>query len=791
MEFQKFDEISVPKEIPLLALKDSVLFPYMIMPVFVSRSFSIASVNKAVSEERYLMVTAQKDSEKEGLEPENIYPTGCVATILKMQKLYDGRIKLLIQGMARANIEDIVRYDEENYYGAKIEVDPTPEVSDIGVETEALVKNIRDGLDKLTALGERNFPPDIIAILNGITDPSRLAELVVSHLSNSVELSQQVLEENNIVEKLGIVNDFVEKELNLLEIQNGIRTKAKERLGQAQKEYFLREQLRQIQKELGTEDPHMAEIEEYAKRIGEKDLPEDVRGESEKQLMRLRSMNPSASEATVLKTYLDTILEIPWTEETEDNRDINHARKVLETDHYGLEDIKERILEFLAVRQIKGNSKTPILCFIGPPGVGKTSLGKSIARALGRKFYRLSLGGLHDEAEIRGHRRTYVGAMPGKIVEGIKTSGTRNPVFMLDEIDKVGKDFRGDPSSALLEVLDPEQNFSFRDNYVGLPYDLSKVFFIATANWEETIPAPLKDRMEVIRLSGYTDIEKLEIAKRYLIPRQLENNGLEENPIKFANDAILFMIRRYTREAGVRNLEQKVAAICRKSVTLQVSGKRMVKRITQKVIENYLKLPPFSDSKLDQESKVGVVTGLAWTMYGGSTLKIEVNQMQGKGNLILTGQLGDVMKESARIALSYIKSNKKEFNLPENFTLDNIDIHIHVPAGAIPKDGPSAGITMTTALLSLFLNRAVSSDIAMTGEISLTGRVLPIGGLKEKLLAAKRYGVTKVLIPEENRSLYASISEEIKKDIAVNFVKDYTEVYKDLFKKTRKKEKKV
>jgi len=491
-------------------------------------------------------------------------------------------------------------------------------------------------------------------------------------------------------------------------------------------------------------------------------------------------MNPASSETTVIKNYIDTILEIPWTETSQDNKDINKAKKILEKDHYGLFDIKERILEFLAVRQVKGNTKSPILCFIGPPGVGKTSLGKSIARSMNRKFYRLSLGGLHDEAEIRGHRKTYVGAMPGKIIEGLKHCGTINPVFMLDEIDKIGKDFRGDPSSALLEVLDPEQNFSFRDNYIGLPYDLSKVFFIATANWEETIPGPLKDRMEIIRLSGYTDIEKLQITKQYIIPRQMENNGLEKNEIVFTKEAILFIIRRYTRESGVRNIEQKIGAICRKTITLKVSKKTYFKRITPKIVEKYLKEPPFGEDFIDKNPKKGVVTGLAWTMFGGTTLKIETNTMEGKGQLILTGKLGDVMKESARIALSYIKSNATIFNLDKK-SYENKDLHIHVPAGAVPKDGPSAGITITTSLLSLFLNKTVDSTLAMTGEISLTGDVLPIGGLKEKLLAAKRYGIKKVLIPKKNFSNYQNLDDEVKSDLKVVFVSDYLEVFKEVF----------
>ena len=775
------DQIKIPERLPVLALKDSVLFPFMIMPVFVSRDFSVAGVNQAIASERLLFVTAQRRTEDEALSAETLYPVGCVASILKMQKLFDGRIKLLIQGVQKARMKELARDTADNYYAAAVE--PIAEsTTETDVRVEALVKNIRDGLDKLTNLGDKNFPPDIVAILNSITDPIRFAELVVSHLSNSIEISQQVLEEGVAIKKLTIVNEFIEKELSLLEIQNDIRSKTKERMGKAQKEYFLKEQMKQIQKELGTDDPYSYELEEYAQKVHDKNFPDEVRAEAEKQITRLRSMNPAAPEVSVIKNFLDTLLELPWNDDrTEDNKDLNKAKEILEEDHYGLEDIKERILEFLAVRQVKGNSKSPLLCFIGPPGVGKTSLGKSIARALGRKFHRMSLGGLHDEAEIRGHRRTYIGALPGKIIEGIKHCGTVNPVFMLDEIDKIGKDFRGDPSSALLEVLDPEQNFSFTDNYLGLPYNLSEVFFIATANWEETIPAPLKDRMEIITLSGYTDIEKTEIAKRYLIPRQIENNGLTDNDLKFSDDAVQFLIRRYTREAGVRELERKVGAICRKSITLKTSGKKIAHRVTPKLVEQYLKLPPYSEESFLRDERIGVVTGLAWTMHGGTTLKIEVNWMEGTGQLILTGQLGDIMKESARIALSYIKSNREEFGLPADFSLDKKDIHIHFPAGAVPKDGPSAGITITTALLSLFLKKTVNPGVGMTGEISLTGKVLPIGGLREKLLAAKRYGLAEVILPTENQALHKSIPAEIRESVAATFVSDYHEVFSKLF----------
>lgn len=772
----------IPEILPVLPLKDSVFFPYMIMTVNVLRGFSASAVNRAITGEGFLMVTAQKDASLDEISDRSLYLTGTVATIVRMQKNYDGSMKLLIQGFKKASLGDIVFDDEGGYYKAKVQ--PIEEIDDSqNMHAQALMVEIQAQIKTIAEKGDLTLPPEALGAIQSVKNPGRLAEIILNHLSKSLELSQRVLEENSQLKKLQIVHENLEKEINLLEIQSDIRNKAKERLGKAQKEYYLKEQMKQIQKELGNDDPHLSEIQAYEKKLSETVLPENVKTEATKQLDRLRTMNPAASETVVVKTWLDTILELPWNNETPDNKDISKAGQILEDDHFGLQDVKERILEFLAVRQIRGSSKSPILCFIGPPGVGKTSLGKSIARALGRKFYRLSLGGLHDEAEIRGHRRTYIGAMPGKIIEGIKTTGAMNPVFMLDEIDKVGKDFRGDPSSALLEVLDPEQNFSFLDNYIGIPFDLSKVFFIATANWEETIPAPLKDRMEVIRLSGYTDPERLEIAKKYLIPRQLENCGLDKKDITFSKDALLFISRRYTRESGVRNLERNIGSICRKVTTLKVQKKPFPKLITPKVAEKYLKLPPFSDTELDYDSRVGVVTGLAWTQFGGSTLKIEANWMKGKGGLILTGQLGDIMKESARIALSFIQSNAGTFGLGSDFTTEDKDIHIHFPAGAIPKDGPSAGITITTALLSLFLKKEIDPLIAMTGEISLTGEVLPIGGLKEKLLAAGRNKVREVFMPEKNRALYESIPEEIKEGIKVHFVSEYTEIFKRLFRK--------
>lgn len=786
MEIKEIQKNNIPSLMPLLTLREAVLFPHMIMPIIVKRDFSINSVNQAISTDRLLFVTTQKNREHDEIDKSKIFHTGCVGAILKMQKLYDGKVKLLIQGVKKAKMTELEKREDENFFLSTVSVNKEKEETDHTPEVEAIANNIKNGMRSLIKNGETSIPRDISGLMNDISDPARLAEMVVSHLGSSVELAQSVLEADGVMEKLTIVNDYIEEELEILSIQNSIKNRAKKKLGKTQKEYILKEQMRQIQKELGEDDPHSSELTEYEERLKEKNLPDYVQKDAEKQLRRLQTMNPASSETSVIKTYLDTVLDIPWLEKTEDNEDINKARKILEEDHYGLEEIKERILEFLSVRQVKGNSKSPILCFIGPPGVGKTSLGKSIARALDRKFYRLSLGGLHDEAEIRGHRRTYVGAMPGKIIQGIKDSGTSNPVFMLDEIDKVGKDFRGDPSSALLEVLDPEQNDSFVDNYLKLKYDLSNVFFITTGNWENTIPGPLRDRMEIIRLSGYADDEKLHIAKQYLIPRQLEYNGLEKTELKFTEPALIHLARRYTRESGVRELERIIGSICRKTVKRKISNEKVYRRITKSVVEKLLNVPPYSDMKVENEPNSGVVTGLAWTKYGGSILRIEANYMKGSGNIKLTGKLGDIMKESASIALSFIRSNSADFGIDGKFDFDSHDIHIHVPSGAVPKDGPSAGVTITTALISMLRKEKVSPLAAMTGEVSLTGKVLPVGGLREKILVAIRNGVETIFLPEKNRPDIKKIKKNITSSVDLKFVSDYLEIFRELFEKNEK-----
>ncbi|MBO4440766.1 endopeptidase La [bacterium] len=768
-----------PEILPLFPVRDAVLFPFSSQSVSVGGDGAARAVRAAQEVGNFVIFVAQRWSEAiDRINEGTIYSVGMVALITKSQTKIHGKESIHVQGLKKAKIKSIAYDENRNVFFGQIEV-----IEEDTSFDENLCKSMFREVDQLLEALKESLTPQFFNAYRAIKDPARLAEFLMNTFSKSVQLSQKVLEENAPLAKLESALAVLRKEVMASQLQHMIRHKTMETLSKDQKEAFLREEMKVIQKELGAEDPYNAEIAEYEKKLESDFLPEQAAVEARKQIDRLKTMHPANQESIVVRTWLDTVFSLPWKDSTEDNKDINRAEKVLEEDHYGLEDVKERILEFLAVRQINGDqtSKSPILCFVGPPGVGKTSLGRSIARALGRKFHRLSLGGLHDEAEIRGHRRTYVGAMQGKILEGLKICKSNNPVFMLDEIDKLGKDFRGDPSSALLEVLDPEQNFSFLDNYIGIPFDLSRVFFIATANWEDSIPEPLKDRMEVIRLSGYTDLERVQIAKQYLIPRQLENNGLPKKSLQFTTDALNFISRRYTREAGVRNLERCIGSVCRKVVTLKVKGEEYPKKITQTVVEKLLKLPPFSESELEKNENIGVVTGLAWTQFGGATLRIESNWMLGKGNLILTGQLGDIMKESARIALSYIQSNAEKFGLGKDFVLENKDIHIHFPAGATPKDGPSAGITITTSLLSLFLGRKVDPRIAMTGEISLTGDVLPIGGLKEKLLAAKRNGVVKVFMPEANRSLYESISAEIRAGIEPVFVKSYAEIFKSLF----------
>ena len=766
------EELKIPDLLPLLPIRDVVVYPYMILPLFVGREISINAVDKALAGDRLIFLATQKDIGDEDPTPDAIYTVGTVAMIMRMLKLPDGRVKILVQGLTKARILSFE--SSQPCYEVKLEritEQPAPEES---MELEALVRAVKDQLGKIIALGKA-VSPEVIVIVENMQDIGSLADLVSSNIGLKVEESQALLEIFDPVKRLKKVNELIAKEHELLSMQAKIQTAAKEEMGKSQREYYLREQLRAIQLELGESDSRSEEIAEIRKAIDHARMPKNIEKEALKQLGRLEQMHPDAGESGMLRTFLDWMVEIPWSKSTRDSLDIKKAQAVLDEDHYFLEKIKERILEFLSVRKLRNKMKGPILCFVGPPGVGKTSLGKSIARAMGRKFVRMSLGGVRDEAEIRGHRRTYVGALPGRIIQGLKQAGTNNPVFMLDELDKLGSDFRGDPSSALLEVLDPEQNFMFSDHYINLPFNLSNVMFIATANQIDTIPGALQDRMEVINLSGYTEEEKLEIAKRYLVPRQTRDNGITDKQIVFTDEAIKAIISNYTREAGLRNLEREIGGVCRKIARQIAEGEKRRFMINATNISKYLGASKFIREPESEQNEIGLVTGLAWTPVGGETLHVEATIMNGKGSLTLTGHLGDVMKESVQAALSWIRSKGRELQLADDF-FQNIEIHVHVPAGAIPKDGPSAGITMATALVSALTKTPVRRDVAMTGEITLRGKVLPIGGLKEKILAAIRAGVKTVIIPAQNEKDLAEINKVILKKIKVIPVKEVEEV---------------
>ncbi|MBI5179055.1 MAG: endopeptidase La [Nitrospinae bacterium] len=753
-------ELKIPDTLPLLPVRDIVVFPYMILPLYVGRELSINAVNEALATSRMMFLVAQKDQTVEDPAPEDLYKVGTVVTVIRMVKMPDQRVKILVQGLAKARVREFVGLKPF----LKVSVEQFAEGAEgKGMESEAVVRTVREQMAKMMEKG-RNVSPDILAVAESLDEAGKLADLVASNLGLKVEDAQAVLEISQPEERLRKVSDLLGRELELITIQEKIQTQAHDELTKTQKEYFLREQMKQIQKELGDVDDRMAEINELKEKIEKAKMPEVIAKEADKQMRRLAKMHPDSAEATTVRTYLEWLLDIPWSVRTEDAINIPKAKKVLDEDHYNLEKIKQRILEYLGVAKLKKDMKGPILCFLGPPGTGKTSLGKSIARALGRKFVRMSLGGVRDESEIRGHRRTYIGALPGRIIQGIKQAGSNNPVFMLDEIDKLGSDFRGDPSSALLEVLDPEQNHSFQDHYVGLPFDLSKTLFITTANLADTIPPPLRDRMEILSLSGYTEEEKLEIVKKYLMPRQLEAHGLSPKNIKFTPEAIREIINSYTREAGLRNLEREVATICRKHALKVAEKKTLSVVITEKNVHNYLGPAKFLREGEKERPQVGVATGLAWTQFGGEIMHIEVTTMKGKGGLTLTGSLGEVMRESAQAAYSYCRANAKKLGIPEDFA-KNTDVHVHVPAGSIPKDGPSAGITIAVALASALSGRPVRNDVAMTGEITLRGRVLPIGGLKEKTLAAMQAGVTSVIIPVNNTGDLQEIPDYVKKNL--------------------------
>ena len=769
---QDFGQVEIPNKLPLLPVRDIVIFPYMLLPLFVGREMSIKAIEAALSSNRLIFLVAQKALEVENPTPQDIYKVGTVGLITRMLKLPDGRIKILVQGLAKAKTLKYVQ-TEPNYI-VEIERISEPKVPEVTLELEALMRNVKEQLEKMVTLG-KVLLPDIMVIIENIEDPGRLSDIITSNLGLKVEVAQEVLEIIPPVQRLKKVSEILNKELDVLMMQQKIQAEAKGEIDKTQREYFLREQLKAIQKELGDLDERQEEINEFRKRFEEAKMPEKVQKEVDKQLKRLEKMHPDSAEASTVRTYLEWMVELPWSKSTKDNLDIKAASKVLNQDHYDLEKVKERILEYLSVRKLKEKMKGPILCFVGPPGVGKTSLGKSIAKSLGREFVRISLGGVRDEAEIRGHRRTYVGALPGRIIQGIKQAGTNNPVFMMDEIDKVGMDFRGDPSAALLEVLDPEQNNAFSDHYLGVPFDLSNVMFITTANLTDPILPPLKDRMELIHLSGYTEEEKLGIARNFLIPRQLEEHGIKEENAHISDNALKLIIPEYTREAGVRNLEREIANIFRKVAKQIAEGKGKRHRITPDNLYKFLGHPRFLPESEQEKDTVGVTTGLAWTETGGDIIYIESTIMKGKGNLTLTGQLGDVMKESAHTALSYIRSRAKDLGINVEMFNRN-DIHIHVPAGAIPKDGPSAGITMATSLASIFMNAPVNHKVAMTGEITLQGRVLPIGGLKEKILAAKRAGIKEIILPKRNEKDLEDIPKNIRKVMKFHLAEKMDEV---------------
>ncbi|MBU5614284.1 endopeptidase La [Geomonas azotofigens] len=760
---QETEELNIPDILPLLPVRDVVVYPYMILPLFVGREISIAAVDHALSKDRMIFLATQRDVGDEDPAPEAIYEVGTVAMIMRMLKLPDGRVKILVQGLTKGRITEYLA--EKPFYSVRIDRIIEPAAPENTLESEALIRTVKEELAKIVALGKA-VSPEVMVIVENMQEPGALADLVASNIGLKVEEAQGLLEVIDPLERLKKVNDLLNKESELLNMQARIQSAAKEEMGKSQREYYLREQLRAIQQELGETDARSEEMAELRKAIENAKMPQNVEKEALKQLGRLEQMHPDAAEAGMLRTFLDWMVDIPWGKSTKDALEINRASEILNEDHYFLEKVKERILEFLAVRKLKKKMKGPILCFVGPPGVGKTSLGKSIARAMGRKFVRISLGGVRDEAEIRGHRRTYVGALPGRIIQGLKQAGSNNPVFMLDELDKLGSDFRGDPSSALLEVLDPEQNNSFSDHYINLPFNLSNVMFIATANQMDTIPGPLRDRMEVINLSGYTEEEKLGIAKRYLVPRQVKENGITEETVQFSEEALRTVIAKYTREAGLRNLEREIGSICRKVARKVAEGKGEKFVISAGTVAKYLGPPKFLREEEMDKNEVGVVTGLAWTPVGGEVLFVEATVMKGKGGLTLTGQLGDVMKESVQAALSYIRSRTAEFQIPEDFN-STTDIHVHVPAGAIPKDGPSAGVTMATALVSALTRIPVRKEVAMTGEITLRGKVLPIGGLKEKILAAARLGVTTVIIPIQNKKDLEDVPKTILKKLKI------------------------
>ncbi|MEZ4703665.1 MAG: endopeptidase La [Bdellovibrionota bacterium] len=765
--------ITVQRKVPLLPLRDIIVFPHMVLPLYVGRQKSIKALEYAMENDQELLLSAQKNAKTNDPSAEEIFDVGTVGKIMRLLKLPDSTVKLLVEGKRRARIKN---FDpREDFFMCEIE--EIKETKSVSVEKEALMRSVQKTFENYVNLN-KNIPQEMIMSVSSIDDPSRLSDTICAHLNLKIKDKQEILEIIDSSERLKKLYGLMESEIEILQVEKRIRSRVKKQMEKTQKEYYLNEQLQAIQKELGEKDEFKNEIQELEEQIKKKKLSKEAKERVEKEVKKLKMMSPMSAEATVVRNYVDTILGLPWNEQSKTTIDIAKAEQVLDRDHFGLEKVKKRIVEYLAVQKLVSKLKGPILCFVGPPGVGKTSLAKSIAEATDRKFVRMSVGGMRDEAEIRGHRRTYIGAMPGKIIQSIKKAGTSNPVLLIDEIDKMSMDFRGDPSAALLEVLDPEQNNAFGDHYLDLDYDLSNVMFLATANSLHSVPRPLLDRMEIISISGYTEEEKLNIANKYLVPKKIKENGLKIEQVQFSDKPLVEIIRRYTKEAGVRNLEREISSVCRKVAKEVVEkGKDFTKKISLKTIEEYLGVPKFRFGLAEEKSQIGLTTGLAWTELGGDLLSIEVTILPGKGKLTITGKLGDVMQESAQAAMSYVRSRAKSFGLTDDF-YQAIDIHVHVPEGAIPKDGPSAGITMATSLSSALLRIPVRRDIAMTGEITLRGRVLPIGGLKEKALAAHRGGIREIIIPKENEKDIKEIPENVRKDITFHLVEEADQVLK-------------